>query len=103
MRSPSSGERRAPQSASIRDHAYNGAVDAEMLSEGQLVDAFIYKDQVNWTDRYCYFVQNGTPVDALSVCVGEEFALTLQYDQWGAASPQPTAPLGVFDQKRCVF
>lgn len=81
-----------------KDHAYTGAVDAEMLSEGQLVDAFIYKDQVNWTDRYCYFVQNGTPVDALSVCVGEEFALTLQYDQWGAASPQPTAPLGVFDQ-----
>lgn len=81
-----------------KDHAYTGAVDAEMLSEGQLVDAFIYKDQTNWTDRYCYFAQNGTPVDTLSVCVGEEFALTLLYDQWGAANPQPTAPLGVFDQ-----
>ena len=81
-----------------KDHAYTGAVDAEMLSEGQPVDAFIYKDQTNWTDRYCYFTQNGTPVDALSVCVGEEFALTLLYDQWGAANPQPTAPLGVFDQ-----
>lgn len=81
-----------------KDHVYTGAVDAEMLSEGQLVDAFIYKDQSNWTDRYCYFTQNGAPVDALSVCVGEEFALTLLYDQWGAVSPQPTAPLGVFDQ-----
>ena len=79
-----------------KNHKTTNTVDAEMIKEGDRIDAFVYKDQSAWTDRYCYFSQDGKSLDALSTCVGEEFELTLNYDVWGSISAQPTAPIGVF-------
>ena len=79
-----------------KNHVSTGVVNEEPLAAGDRIDAFVYKDQSAYTDRYCYFSQAGDPVDALSVCAEEEFELTLNYDTWGTVSAQPTAPIGVF-------
>ena len=82
-----------------RNDAITGAVDSELLTAGDKITAFIYYDEVSWSDRYSYFTEEAKTVD-----VATEFSLTLKYsgfdENWVAASlPVATAPIGVYNME----
>ncbi|MDD4689497.1 MAG: dockerin type I repeat-containing protein [Eubacteriales bacterium] len=80
-----------------RNNAITNAVDQEFVNANDKVTAFVYYDNVAWSDRYSYFDKAEQTVK-----VGEEFSLTLNYSgydsTWEPASlPVVGAPIGVYN------
>ena len=80
-----------------RNDQLTGAVNEEILEQGDQVTVFTYKDLENWSDRYAYFTEN-----SLTVQEGTEFTLTLKCYQnneyWELENVAVSgAPLGIFD------
>lgn len=79
-----------------RNNIITSTVDAESVSDGDYITAFIYSDQTYWSDSYAYFDTN-----EMTASIGEEITFALNSysydDSWNlVSSPLEGAKLNVY-------
>ena len=80
-----------------RNNAMTGYINGESVEANDALTAFVYQDQTNWSDQYCFFDQTTATVKA-----GESLTLNLKglsFDEKGntVSSPAQQAELGVYE------
>ena len=77
-----------------RNNTMTGYINGESVEDNDDLTAFVYQDQKNWSDQYCFFDR-----DTVSVKTGETLTLNLKKQGYNEAATPANAALVTVDNE----